>query len=113
MYFRFISKQPRYLFQKLNLRSFSNKKPNTLLNSIRDVFQNKKIKENQETSNPERKMEINYKELAKKIEHMAINNKEIAQQLMEIHQSIIKVQEESFKIDEVDKLIESGISYIE
>jgi len=59
------------------------------------------------------KQEIDYYDLAKKVQNLSMENKEIAQQLMEIHQGILKVQEESYHDKDVEILLSSGIFGIE
>jgi len=51
--------------------------------------------------------EIDYYELAKKVQNLSLENKEIAQQLMEIHQGILRVQEESYHDPDVEILLNS------
>ncbi len=55
--------------------------------------------------------EINYAELAKKVQHLSLENKEIANQLMSIHKAISTAQEESYCDPNVEKLLHSSIVF--
>lgn len=56
----------------------------------------------------EKRQEIDYYDLAHKVQNLSMENKEVAMQLMEIHKEILKVQEESYLIKDLDVLLLSG-----
>jgi len=102
--------QKRAFFQlkdtKCSFSTIQDKKDGSFLQQIREVIRNKSLNENTETEKINQ--EIDYYELAKKVQNLSLENKEIAKQLMEIHQTIAKVQEESYRNEDVDLLLKSG-----
>jgi len=111
MFRKFLKIQRHIPFSSKNLKwRFTtikeDKKNGNFLQHIREAIRNKPIDENFETEKVNQ--EIDYYELAKKVQNLSLENKEIAKQLMEIHQNILKVQEESYLDKDIDILLKSG-----
>lgn len=86
--------------------TFADQKNSSFLQKIKEAIKNKTLEDNFEKEKVSQ--EIDYYELAKKVQNLSLENKEIAKQLMEIHQSILKVQEESYLETNFDTLLKSG-----
>lgn len=76
------------------------------LSQIKEAFMSRPMEENPQFQ--EKREEIDYADLAKKVQNLSMENKDVAMQLMEIHKDILKVQEESYLIKDLDVLLLSG-----
>lgn len=83
-----------------------------ILSTIKEVFSNKSLEDNQTNTNNEKKEEVNYADLAKRIHDLSLKDEKIQGQLREIHTSMKKTQEESFSGKDLEHLLTTGINII-
>jgi hypothetical protein len=75
---------------------------------VQEIFKSKTLEETKEKIQQEEQQETDYHELAKRVQDLSLKDPEIQKQLMEIHQSITKAQEESYKMKEIEYLLTTG-----